>query len=714
MKKLLGVCLAFILIISMAGTSFAQSDDPIGKWTCVSYTVSGYTYEASGMFQKGCSVELRADGTGRIVMEDYVEESVKWADTGDAILLSGSYIFNEAKMAQGLLTIDYHGVLLTFERESTEPQTPNAIADHATANDGFIGMWVGKTMEMEGEQIDIAMLGMSMTITLNADGTYTQDTNGEASTGTWTQTSETTGELLSGGAAILLTLQDGNMLMEQDGMKMLFVPGGESAPGQSGAPVVNEDHPVLGQWFKSSYTYQGWLVSTIEELAATGEYVIFNADGTGVYGASDNQIPAEWTLDGDVFTFTTMIGEDHFSLSEDNTRLVIVNNPNAEGYYSREKPDPNSIPDGTGENTGFIGHWTLAKVDQDGARNDPEEGTVYLITMRDDGMCVINNNGVLSACTWASEDGAVGQIVRGEYASPIELKDGALFITEYDRTLILISGHNADALLLPGEGAAIVPDTHPLLGEWIHISQIEPNRQDLTTKYEYRKFFADGTVVFGEYGQYNSETFGTWVENAMVYTCECGGRAEQYEIANGRLIPTGGDSEKDYYIRDVSSAYEISFTPDETMAMLYCIFLGLVLASVLLFIVGRLVTRQFARILKLPTPFLQTLVILLGMVGAFALHNSYYDIVAMFIFSIIGYFFDRFKFSNSAMILGLILGQLAENNLRKQIIIGNGSALGLITRPVALVCMLAAIYMFISPFLKKYFSKKKAEKQAAS
>lgn len=142
--------------------------------------------------------------------------------------------------------------------------------------------------------------------------------------------------------------------------------------------------------------------------------------------------------------------------------------------------------------------------------------------------------------------------------------------------------------------------------------------------------------------------------------------------------------------------------------MLYCIFLGMVLSSLLLFLVGRLVTRQFARILKLPQPLLQTLIIMLGIVGAFALHNSYYDIIAMFVFSFIGYFFDRFKFSNSAMILGLILGGLAENNLRKQLIISSGSLLGFVVRPIALVVLLAAIYTFASPWIKRARVSRKA------
>ena len=80
----------------------------------------------------------------------------------------------------------------------------------------------------------------------------------------------------------------------------------------------------------------------------------------------------------------------------------------------------------------------------------------------------------------------------------------------------------------------------------------------------------------------------------------------------------------------------------------------------------------------------------------------------MFVFSFIGYFFDRFKFSNSAMILGLILGGLAENNLRKQLIISAGSLSGFVMRPIALVVLIAAVYTFASPWIKKARNAKKA------
>jgi putative tricarboxylic transport membrane protein len=126
----------------------------------------------------------------------------------------------------------------------------------------------------------------------------------------------------------------------------------------------------------------------------------------------------------------------------------------------------------------------------------------------------------------------------------------------------------------------------------------------------------------------------------------------------------------------------------------------------LLFVGGRFVTSQFGHILKLPYPMLGTLVVALGLVGAYSLKNSFYDVLIMFIFGFIGYLFDKFKYSSAALILGLILGELIENSLRKQIIIGNGSAMGFVTRPIALTIIVVAVITLLWPTMKKVFFSK--------
>lgn len=143
----------------------------------------------------------------------------------------------------------------------------------------------------------------------------------------------------------------------------------------------------------------------------------------------------------------------------------------------------------------------------------------------------------------------------------------------------------------------------------------------------------------------------------------------------------------------------------EQPLLLNSIFLGLILASLLLFLVGRFITREFARILKLPYPMLGTFIMALGVVGAYSLRNSFYDVIIMFIFSFVGYFFDKFKYSNAAFILGLILGELAENSLRKQLVINSGSWMGFVTSPIALVVITASLITFLTPLIGKMRKK---------
>ena len=145
----------------------------------------------------------------------------------------------------------------------------------------------------------------------------------------------------------------------------------------------------------------------------------------------------------------------------------------------------------------------------------------------------------------------------------------------------------------------------------------------------------------------------------------------------------------------------------EQPILLYSVFFSIVIASFLLFLLGRYITRQFAHILKLPYPMLGSLIIALGVVGAYALQNSHYDVVVALVFSVVGYLLDKFQYSTPSLILGLILGGIAENSLRQQLIIGDGSWLPFVTRPVSLVILLFTLFAFLSPLIAARRTRKR-------
>ncbi len=148
----------------------------------------------------------------------------------------------------------------------------------------------------------------------------------------------------------------------------------------------------------------------------------------------------------------------------------------------------------------------------------------------------------------------------------------------------------------------------------------------------------------------------------------------------------------------------------EQPVMLYAIFMAMTASALLLFIGGRFVTSQFAHILRLPYPLLGSLIVVLGLVGAYSLKNSYYDVLIMFIFSLVGYFFEKFNYSSAALILGLILGNLIEVSLRRQIIVGDGSLAGFYTRPLALIIIGIAVMALLWPAGRALLVSGKARK----
>ena len=143
--------------------------------------------------------------------------------------------------------------------------------------------------------------------------------------------------------------------------------------------------------------------------------------------------------------------------------------------------------------------------------------------------------------------------------------------------------------------------------------------------------------------------------------------------------------------------------------LLTTVFLALVLSSLLLFVGGRFVTSQFGHILKLPYPLLGPLIATLGLVGAYSLQNSFYDVAIMFVFGVLGYLFMKFQYSSPGLILGLILGDLVENSLRKQIIIGDGSAIGFFNRPISLAILVVAVLILVWPLIGKAWNRRMSE-----
>ena len=139
----------------------------------------------------------------------------------------------------------------------------------------------------------------------------------------------------------------------------------------------------------------------------------------------------------------------------------------------------------------------------------------------------------------------------------------------------------------------------------------------------------------------------------------------------------------------------MSTTPD----LFYLIIACLVLASIFLLIAGLTGIKLFTKIVEIPKGILMPLIMILSVIGSFAIRNSVYDIFWMFGFGILGYFMKRYDFPIAPVVLGVILTSLFETNYRRGVML-EGSIPGMFASifqsPISIVLFVLIVFLFIT------------------
>jgi putative tricarboxylic transport membrane protein len=143
----------------------------------------------------------------------------------------------------------------------------------------------------------------------------------------------------------------------------------------------------------------------------------------------------------------------------------------------------------------------------------------------------------------------------------------------------------------------------------------------------------------------------------------------------------------------------------EKAPYVYAIFLGLLLANVVMCLMGYSLIRLFAKVTQVPNVILLPLILVMTFVGTYSYNNSMNDVFVMVGSGILGYFLNKLEFSMSSLIIGIILGAMAEQNFVGSLIMSDGSLGIFFSRPLCLFFLVAAAIMLVTPLLA--FGKKK-------
>ncbi|MGE4283176.1 MAG: tripartite tricarboxylate transporter permease [Clostridia bacterium] len=144
--------------------------------------------------------------------------------------------------------------------------------------------------------------------------------------------------------------------------------------------------------------------------------------------------------------------------------------------------------------------------------------------------------------------------------------------------------------------------------------------------------------------------------------------------------------------------------------LVYSIFASLLVANVMMLIVEFYGLRIFVKMLKIPKHYLLPIIFALCAVGAYGLNNRVFDVATILIFGFIGYSMEKLGLPLTPVILGFILGPIAELNLRRGLQHTNGDFIPFLTSPIAAFFLLIALYVSIST-VRKNMKRSKEEKE---
>ncbi|HHS82396.1 MAG TPA: tripartite tricarboxylate transporter permease, partial [Devosia sp.] len=155
----------------------------------------------------------------------------------------------------------------------------------------------------------------------------------------------------------------------------------------------------------------------------------------------------------------------------------------------------------------------------------------------------------------------------------------------------------------------------------------------------------------------------------------------------------------------------LNITPGPTLfsdrpEVVWGLIASLLIANFVLLLMNVPMVRMFVRVLSVPPGILLPAITMISFVGIFSLSSSYFDLLLMIGFGVLGFILRKLDIPTVPVIMGILLGGNMENALRRAMVISDGDFTYLLSSPISITLWVAAIAGFVAPmFLRNVLRK---------
>ena len=135
--------------------------------------------------------------------------------------------------------------------------------------------------------------------------------------------------------------------------------------------------------------------------------------------------------------------------------------------------------------------------------------------------------------------------------------------------------------------------------------------------------------------------------------------------------------------------------------LVWALIASLYIGNVMLLILNLPMVGLWVKLLKIPKPQLYAGILIFATVGAYGMRQSAFDLVLLYGIGLFGVAMRRYDFPTAPVVVGMILGPLAEAQLRNAVSIGEGSAMVFLQRPMSLAMIGIILAVLIVPRLAR-------------
>lgn len=144
----------------------------------------------------------------------------------------------------------------------------------------------------------------------------------------------------------------------------------------------------------------------------------------------------------------------------------------------------------------------------------------------------------------------------------------------------------------------------------------------------------------------------------------------------------------------------------ESQDFVNSIFAIMMVTYILILFMGFYGAKLFASVLKIREAILVPIILVLSFLGAYSINSSLFDVGIACVFGVVGYILNKYNFPLAPIVMGLILGPIAEEGLRQSLMMSKGSWSILVTQPISASFLVLSALIVVRKVYVLLFPKK--------